>query len=184
MGTYRYLKSTSDIEQRIVQAKTSFNKKKTVFCSNNIDIEVRKRLVKSLVWSVALYGSETWTVSKADRKKLEAFEMWCWRRMKKVKWTDRVSNERVLGMVNERRQLWNTLTERRHKCIGHIYRHNNFVVNIIEGQREGQQGRGRPRMSYIKQIMEHAKVSRYSELKRVMNDRDVWRTRTANQSSD
>lgn len=92
-----------------------------MFCSNNINIELRKQLVKSLVWSVCLYGSEAWTVNKCDRKRIEALEMWCWRKMMKIKWTDRVSNTRVLEMVNEKRQIWNVLQERRHKCIGHNY---------------------------------------------------------------
>ncbi|KAI5747401.1 hypothetical protein M8J77_014177 [Diaphorina citri] len=59
-----------------------------------------------------------------------------------------VSNERVLEMVGERRMIWKALQQRRHKWIGHIYRHNQFLVDIIEGRREGGQRRGRPRMKY------------------------------------
>uniref|UniRef100_A0A8D8QBX8 Reverse transcriptase domain-containing protein n=1 Tax=Cacopsylla melanoneura TaxID=428564 RepID=A0A8D8QBX8_9HEMI len=77
--TFKYLgscitedgKSSSDVRQRIGQAKAAFHKKKTLFCSNNMNIELRKQLIKSLVWSVALYGAETWTVSKNDKKRIQ-----------------------------------------------------------------------------------------------------------------
>uniref|UniRef100_A0A8D8SS06 Reverse transcriptase n=1 Tax=Cacopsylla melanoneura TaxID=428564 RepID=A0A8D8SS06_9HEMI len=123
--TFKYLgscitedgKSTSDVRQRIGQAKAAFHKKKTLFCSNNMNIELRKQLIKSLVW--------------------------------KVRWTERISNERVLEMVNEVRQIWKVVQQRRHKWMGHVYRHNDFVVNIIEGRRAGAQGRGIPRMAFI-----------------------------------
>ena len=66
---------------------------------------LKKRLVKSLVWSVALYGAETWSLRKEDEKRLEAFKMWVWRRMEKVKWTERKRNDEVLDMVGEERKL-------------------------------------------------------------------------------
>uniref|UniRef100_A0A8D8XSF1 Reverse transcriptase domain-containing protein n=1 Tax=Cacopsylla melanoneura TaxID=428564 RepID=A0A8D8XSF1_9HEMI len=83
--------STNDIKQRIAQAKLAFTKKKSVLCSNNINLHLRKQLIKTLVWSVALYGSETWVIGERDRKRIEAFEMWCWRKMMKIKWTERMS---------------------------------------------------------------------------------------------
>jgi hypothetical protein len=70
-------------------AKAAFNKKKTLFTSK-LDLELRKKLVKCYI---ALYGVETWTLRKLGRKYLESFEMWCWRRMEKISWTDRVNNE-------------------------------------------------------------------------------------------
>ena len=62
----------------------------------------REKLVKCYVWSMALYGAETWTLRAADRKYLESFEMWCWRRMEKISWTDHVRNEEVLLRVRDR----------------------------------------------------------------------------------
>ena len=73
-------------------AKAVFNKKKTVFTSK-LDLNLRKKLVKCYIWSMALYGAETWTLRVADQKHLGSFEMWCWRKMEKISWADHVRNE-------------------------------------------------------------------------------------------
>jgi hypothetical protein len=86
---------TREIKSRIAMAKAAFNKKKNLFTSK-LDLNLRKKLVKRYIWSiycVALYGAEKWTLRKVDQKYLESFEMWCWRRMEKISWTDRVRNE-------------------------------------------------------------------------------------------
>ena len=64
------------------------------------------KLVKCYIWSMALYGAETWTFRASDKKYLESFEMWCWRRMEKISWTDHVRNEEVLLTVNEQRNSY------------------------------------------------------------------------------
>ena len=76
-------------------AKAAFNKKKTLFTSK-LDLKLRRELVKCHIWSMALYGAETSTLRAADQKYLKTFEMWCWRRMEKISWTDHVRNEDVL----------------------------------------------------------------------------------------
>jgi hypothetical protein len=78
--------------------KTEFNEKKDLF-SCKLDLNLREKLVKCYAWSIAFYGAEMWTLRKVDQKYLESFEMWCWRRMKKISWTDRVRNEEVLHRV-------------------------------------------------------------------------------------
>jgi hypothetical protein len=85
---------TCEIKSRIAMAKASFNKKRALGTSK-MDIELRKKLVKCYIWSIALYGAETWTLQAVDQKHLESFEMWCWRRMEKINWTDQVRNEEV-----------------------------------------------------------------------------------------
>ena len=61
--------------------------------TSKLDLNFRKKLIKCYIWSMAVYGAETWTLREADQKYLESFEMWCWRRMEKISWTDRVRNE-------------------------------------------------------------------------------------------
>ena len=81
-------------------AKAAFNNKRALFTSM-WDLELSKKLVKCYIWSIALYGAETWTLRAVDQKHLESFEMWCWRRMEKISWLNHVRNEEVLLRVKE-----------------------------------------------------------------------------------
>jgi hypothetical protein len=85
-------------------AKATFNKKVTIF-TRKLDLNLRKKLVKCYIWSTALCGAETWALRKVDQKYLERFGMWCWRRMEKVSWTDRVTNGEVLHRVKGERNI-------------------------------------------------------------------------------
>ena len=70
-------------------AKETFKRKRSIFCGP-LENELRKRLVECFVWSVVFYGAETWTLRRNEQKRLEEFEMWIWRRMERVKWTDKI----------------------------------------------------------------------------------------------
>jgi hypothetical protein len=98
---------THEVKSRVAMAKGALNKK-TLF-SSKLDINLRKKLVKCHIWSIALYGAEIWTLRKVDQKYLESFEMWCWRRNEKISWTDRVRNEEVLHRVKEERNILRTI---------------------------------------------------------------------------
>jgi len=79
---------------RYPQILVVYANKKNLF-SSKLDLNLRKRPVRWYVWSIALYGAETWTLRATDQKHLESFEMWCWRRMEKIGWNDHVRNESV-----------------------------------------------------------------------------------------
>jgi hypothetical protein len=117
-------------------AKAAFNKKRTLFTSI-LDLELRKKLVKCHVWSIALYGAETWTLRAVDQKHLESFEMWCWRRMEKISWTDHVRNEYVLLRVKEQRNILHEIRKRKENWIGHILHRNCLLQRVIEGEIKG-----------------------------------------------
>ena len=103
------------------------------YCSTStMDLELRKKLVKCYIWSIALYGAETWTFRAVDQKHLESFEMLCWRRMGKVSWTDHVKNEDVLLRVKEQRNILHEIRKRKANWISHILRRNCLLQRVIE----------------------------------------------------
>jgi hypothetical protein len=85
-----------------------------------------------------LYGAETWTLRKVDQKYVGSFEMWCWRRMEKISWTDRVRNEEVLHRVEEERNILRTVKRRKTNWIRHILRRNCLLKHVIEGRLQGR----------------------------------------------
>jgi hypothetical protein len=99
-----------------------------------LDLELRKKLVKCLVWSIALYGAETWTFRAMDQKHLESFEVLCWRRMEKISWTDHVRNEDVLLRVKEKRNILHEIPKRKANWIGHIL-HKTALYNGLLKER-------------------------------------------------
>jgi hypothetical protein len=106
-------------------------RRKNLFTSK-LDLNLRKKLVKYYIWSIALYGAETWTLGKVD-----SFDMWCWRRMEKISWTDRVRNEEVLHRGKKERNIPHTIKRRKANWIGHILRRNCLLKHVIEGKLEG-----------------------------------------------
>jgi hypothetical protein len=129
--------------------------------------------VKCYIWSIALYGAETWTLRKLDQKYLESFEMWCQRKMEKISWTDRVSNEAVLYRVKEDRNKFDTIRRRKANWIGHILRTNCLLKHIIEGKISGTRRRERR----CKQLLDDLKEARrYWKLKEEAQDSTLWRT--------
>ena len=93
-------RSLAAIKERIGMAKTAFNNRRELFIKK-FDKDLKKKMVKCLVWPVALYGCETWTMKDVERDRLEAFEMWIWRRMEKISYQDRKTNEEVLTAAGE-----------------------------------------------------------------------------------
>ena len=87
---------------------------------------------------MALYGAETWTLRATDQKYLESFEMWYWRRMEEISWTDHERNEEVLRRVNEQRNILHEIRKRKANWIGHILRRDCLLKQIIEGKIKGE----------------------------------------------
>ena len=85
-----------------------------------------------------LYGSETWTLRKEDIRRLEAVEMWIWRRMERVSWMDKITNEEILNKVGEKRQLISVIRNRQKNWIGHVLRGKGLLREVMEGRMEGR----------------------------------------------
>jgi len=129
-------------------------------------------------WSIVLYGAENWTPRAVDQKHLESSEMWCWRRMEKISWTDHMRNEEVLLRVNEQRNILHEISKRKAKWIGHILRRNCLLQRVIEGKiKGGIEVTGRRGIRCRKLLDDLKDRWGYSYLKEEALDRTMWRAR-------
>jgi len=134
--------------------------------------------VKCYVWSIALYGAETWTLRAVDQKHLESFEMWCWRRMEKISWTDHVRNEEVLLRVKEKRNILHKIRKSKANWIGHILHRNCLLQWVIKGKIQGGiEVTGRRGIRRRKPLDDLKERRGYSHLKEEALDRTMWRAR-------
>ena len=141
-------------------------------------VNPKKIRILNYIYIYPVYGAETWTLRAVDQKHLESFEMWCWRRMEKISWTEYMRNEGVLLRVNEQRNILQEISKRKANWIGHILRRNCLLQRVIEGKINGRievtGRRGRRR----RKLLDDLKVRRgYSHLKEEALDRTMWRAR-------
>ena len=136
------------------------------------------RFVKCYVWSVLLYAMETWTLKMTDINRLEAFEMWIYRRLLKISWTDRISNEEVLRRVEQTRTLFTTVKRRKVAYLGHIMRSERYrlLQLIMQGKIEGRRGLGRKQISWLRNIREWTGIHNIGNLFGIARDRIAFRS--------
>ena len=164
-------RSETEIRVRIGMAKDAFSKRKELLTRGPSRI-VKKKIVKAGIWSVALYSAETWSLRKEDVRRIEAFEMWIWRRMERISWTEKRTNEEVLNLVGEKRAMVETIVRRKKSWMGHIMRGEGLLREVIEGRMEGKRGPGRPRKRMLDDLLER---DTYAVMKRRAADRSGWR---------
>ena len=119
------------------------------------------KFVKALMWPGITYGAEGWTLKKYDERRIEAAEMWCYRRMLRICWTEIMTNKSILDELQTRRELLAQIIKRKIAFFGHACRNNmcNLVKTCILGIISGKRRRGRPRMQYIDNINKWTRAS-------------------------
>ena len=168
-----------EVRSRIEMARSVFLKMRDVLTSQSISLEVRKRLVRCYVLSTFLYASESWTLSKDIENKIEALEMWIYRRMLRVSYMDRITNGEILRRVGEKRLLLRTVKQRQLQYFGHLIRAGGLQRLLLEGKVEGTKRRGAQRRTWMKDISEWTGMN-YKNCVRCAMDRRRWRRMVAN----
>ena len=173
-------RSEAEIKRRAGIAKTKFMKMSKILTSKNISINTRVRLCKCYIWSVFMYGCETWTLTSVIEKRINALEMWLYRRMTKTSWKEMKTNQEILDKVNiQETTLLKTIKTRKLAYYGHTRRHNSLQKVIMEGKVEGKRGRGRRRRSWLRDIEDTTKM-KVNECCEVALDRTRWKTMASN----
>ena len=141
-----------EIKRRFALGRASMGGLEKIWKDKNITIQSKIRLVNALVFPVAVYGCESWTLRQYERKKIDAFEQWCWRRMLRIPWTAKRTNKSVADEVNTNLSLQGRIIKQKLSYFGHVMRANGLEKSIMLGMGEGQRGRGRPRTRWLDEI--------------------------------
>ena len=151
-------------------------KLKKIWQNHDISTSTKIRLLKALVWPVATYGCESWTLKKMDEARINAFEMKCLRRVLRVSWTAKKTNEWVLMKAGVERSLLASVKKRKLLYFGHIMRKqgDNLEKEVMQGTTPGSRARGRPRTAWMTNITSWTRLS-LEQLLRLTEDRQQWR---------